>query len=68
MIEILELCVEGSTKARIVHQLNLSYGIASQYLEMLIRHDLIEMSDGKYKTTEKGKRSLSSLRDIKDLV
>ncbi len=68
LAEILEVCLEGARKTRIVYQVNLNFQVASQYLETLIKQDLIKMSDGKYKTTEKGKQFLNSYQDIQNLI
>ncbi len=66
--EILEVSLNGTNKTKIVYQVNLNFVAASRYLKALIKHGFIEMSDGKYKTTEKGKQFLSSCRDIQNLI
>ncbi len=42
--------------------------MASKYIETLIKQDLIKLSDGKYKTKEKGKQFLSIYQDIQDSI
>lgn len=66
--EILKVCLDGANKTKIVYKVNLNFMAASRYLEVLIKHGFIEMSDGKYKTKEKGKQFLNSYQDIQDLI
>jgi predicted transcriptional regulator len=70
MLIILEICCEndGINKTKIVYQTNLNFKVATLYLDMLIKEDLIEVKNPgpreKYLTTEKGKELLGNIRNI----
>jgi predicted transcriptional regulator len=66
--EILDICLEGANKTRIVYQVNLNFRTVNSYLDMLIKNSMIEVSgDAKkiYKTTEKGKELRSNYDRVK---
>ncbi len=69
--QILEICVCGASKTRVVYQANLNSSIGRQYLDNMVKSGLLEeVPDGArviYKTTSKGmslKGRLVQYRDI----
>jgi len=55
--EILNICIKGSSKTRVVYQANLNFRTVDPYLQLLIKNDLIKVQYGRriiYETTEKG--------------
>jgi predicted transcriptional regulator len=65
--KILEICVDGASKTRIVYQANLNFRTVNPYLELLSRNSLIAIKEGPiviYETTSKGKELLESFRII----
>jgi predicted transcriptional regulator len=73
--DILNTCVEGATKAKIVHQANLNFSTVYPYLINLINKGLIEEiaenSKVLYKTTLKGlefKRKIEQTRTVMDEI
>ena len=55
--EILNICIKGSSKTRVVYQANLNFRTVDPYLQLLIKNDLIKVQQGRhviYETTEKG--------------
>ncbi len=58
VMQILKLCVNGSSKTRIVHQANLNSASVKLYLDNLINSGFLEViaegSNVIYKTTPKG--------------
>ena len=61
--QILALCQEGTSKTRIVYQVNLNFKTVKEYLDLLLEKGLLEAIPGgrvMYKTTEKGERALAS--------
>jgi predicted transcriptional regulator len=69
--QILALCQEdGTSKTRIVYQVNLNFKSVDVYLDLLLEKGLIEATPGNhisYKTTEKGDRALESHRTIEEI-
>jgi predicted transcriptional regulator len=64
--EILEICRDGANKTRIVYQANLNFRTINPYLNLLLKNHLIEASQGKYKTTEKGANLLGDLNQVNE--
>ena len=70
MLLILEICSEndGVNKTKIVYQTNLNFKVATLYLDMLIKEEMIEVKNPgareKYLTTEKGKELLVNIKDV----
>ena len=67
--EILNVCLEGANKTRIVYQVNLNFRTVNTYLDLLIKNSMIEVTAAAtktYKTTERGKELLSSYERVKD--
>jgi len=56
--KILEICVSGASKAKVVYQANLNSSLGRQYLDNMVKSGLLEaIPDGAriiYKTTPKG--------------
>ncbi|MFB3764165.1 MAG: winged helix-turn-helix domain-containing protein [Methanotrichaceae archaeon] len=55
--QILEVCIDGATKTRIVYQSNLNFRTVNPYIDLLVRRRLIETAQDNrklYKTTEEG--------------
>ncbi len=64
--EILEACLEEINKKEICWQANLNSVMVAKHLKTLIKHKFVELSDDKYKTTEKGMDFLSTYKVMQD--
>ena len=67
--QILEICINGASKTRIVYLANLNFKTVNPYLNLLIKNDLIQVNEGRailYETTPKGLRLLESIKRIHD--
>jgi predicted transcriptional regulator len=67
--EILDICLEGANKTRIVYQVNLNFRTVNSYLDLLINNSMIEVSgEAKkiYKTTERGRELRNNYDRVKD--
>ena len=65
--QILEVCLDSSSKTRIVYQVNLNFRTINPYLDMLIKKRLIEISEAEqklYKTTPKGADLLDTIKQV----
>ncbi len=65
--EILELCIGGACKTRIVYKTNMNFKTAGPYLDKLIMKGLLHIINGDltvYETTEKGREILRGLKII----
>ena len=65
--DILELCIGGAGKTRIVYKTNMNFKTASSYIDKLIRNGLLHIINGDlivYETTEKGREILKGLKII----
>ncbi len=65
--QILEICVDGASKTRIVYQANLNFRTVNPYIELLTKNGLLETSVEStiiYKTTQKGMKMLKDFRSI----
>ena len=65
--QILDICVNGASKTRIVYQANLNFRTINPYLELLIRNSLIDVKKEQtliYKTTPKGLALLDNFNHI----
>ena len=66
---ILNLCkTEGSSKTKIVYQVNLNFKNAGLYLEWLTQHGYLEMNNKLYKTTPTGCKFLKNLNNINSTI
>jgi predicted transcriptional regulator len=61
--DILDVCISGANKTKIVHQAKLNFRIINPYLDLLIEKNLIKTSQGQvlYETTTKGISVLESI-------
>jgi len=67
--QILEICMNGAIKTKIVYQANLNFRTVNLYLDLLIKNDLIRVNEGRailYNTTPEGIRLLESIKQIND--
>jgi predicted transcriptional regulator len=67
--QILDICLPGASKTKIVYQANLNFRTVNPYLDFLIKNDLIRVNEGRailYETTPKGVRLLESIKQIND--
>ena len=65
--KILEVCINGANKTKIVYQANLNFRTVNPYLQTLVRNNLLEASQGKhtiYKTTKQGRSLEESINHI----
>lgn len=70
--QILEICIEGANKTRVVYQANLNSAKGAQYLDNLTKSGLVEViPDGArfiYRTTSKGKELQEKLEQFKSMM
>jgi predicted transcriptional regulator len=67
--EILNICLDGASKTKIVYQANLNFRTVNPYLKLLIKKDLLLAKNEPrmlYETTNKGKVLLENYNRIKD--
>lgn len=65
--QILEVCLNSSSKTRIVYQVNLNFRTINPYLDILMKNSLIEISEPEqklYKTTPKGEGLLDTIKEV----
>lgn len=65
--QILEVCLEKSSKTRIVYQVNLNFRTINPYLQLLIKNELLDLLEGEqklYRTTARGESLLESIKKI----
>ena len=66
---ILDMCrSDGSTKTKIVYQINLNFKNAGSYLEWLTEHGYLIKESRVYKTTASGLDLLQDLNDINSII
>lgn len=66
---ILDLCkTNGSSKTRIVYQVNLNFKNAGLYLEWLTTHGYLVKEDRLYRTTPTGDVLLDNLKDVNSTI
>lgn len=64
---ILEICISGAIKTKIVHQANLNFSMIDPYIFMLTKNGMIDTRDGSrviYQTTPKGMELLEDFKRI----
>jgi len=69
--QILEVCLERSSKTRIVYQVNLNFRTINSYLELLLKNKLLDMVEEEqklYKTTARGKILLENIKKINESI
>ncbi len=67
--EILDVCLNGANKTRIVYQANLNFRTVNPYLDLLIGKNLIKVSQGqmlRYETTPQGIDMLEDIKGVHD--
>jgi predicted transcriptional regulator len=67
--QILEICMNGASKTKIVYQANLNFKTVNPYLDLLIKNEMIQVNEGRailYETTPKGIRLPESIKRIHD--
>jgi predicted transcriptional regulator len=65
--QILDICVDGASKTRIVYQANLNFRTVNPYIALLTKNGLLEISNAPaitYKTTQKGMKMLKDFKSI----
>jgi predicted transcriptional regulator len=65
--QILDICINGASKTRIVYQANLNFRTINPYLELLTKNELINVKKEQtiiYKTTPKGLDLLDNFKQI----
>jgi len=66
---ILNICREdGSSKTKIVYQINLNFKNAGLYIEWLIANGYLTKEDKVFRTTPSGQRLLENLNDISPII
>ena len=69
LAEILETCIDGADKTRIVYQVNLNFATVNPHLDLLVKNGLIEIVPfDTYKTSIKGKEILEKIRELMELL
>lgn len=69
--KILEICIDGASKTRIVYQANLNFRTVNSYLQILIKNNLLEASqeDHKlYKTTAEGVNMYEKISKVSSML
>jgi len=69
--KILEICLNGASKTRIVYQANLNFRTVNPYLDILIKNNLLEASQENhilYKTTEEGANMHDTISRLNDML
>jgi predicted transcriptional regulator len=65
--DILDICIEGASKTRIVCKANLNFKTVNPYIELLIKNGLVNTAKEQivtYRTTSKGKAFLENFKQI----
>jgi predicted transcriptional regulator len=69
--KILKICTNGASKTRIVYQANLNFRTVSPYLQILIKNNLLEASEGGqilYKTTKEGTNLQETISQVNEAL
>ena len=64
-VDILKVAIDGAKKTRIVYEVNLNFGVAEKYLQMLKEKELIRYEKGLFITTDKGRVFQEMAKEIK---
>ena len=65
--QILDICVKGASKTRIVYQVNLNFRTINPYLDLLTKNGLIDVKKEQpliYETTPRGLDLLDNFKQI----
>ncbi len=66
--KILDTCVDGANKTKIVYQANLNFRTVNRPLDLLLKKGLLEATDGDrpiYRTTPEGERAIVTLQEAR---
>jgi predicted transcriptional regulator len=69
--KILEICINGASKTRIVYQANLNFRTVNPYLRTLIKNNLLEASQEShvlYKTTKEGANMYETISKVNNML
>lgn len=69
--KILDICIDGASKTKIVYQANLNFRTVIPYIDLMVKNGLIEPaseSNKMYVTTQKGINILKEFRNIQDML
>lgn len=69
--QILQVCIQGANKTRIVYLVNLNFRTIVPYLDSLVGNGLLSIEPGEisvYKTTQKGINTLQKLKEVQELL
>ncbi|OPY55233.1 MAG: hypothetical protein A4E49_00534 [Methanosaeta sp. PtaU1.Bin112] len=69
--KILEICLNGASKTKIVYQANLNFRTVNPYLDILIKNNLLEASKDNhilYKTTREGANMQETISKVNDML
>ena len=58
LADVLEVAVKGAKKTRIMNNANLSHSLLEKYLKDTVGIGFLQLSNGSYETTEKGRKFL----------
>lgn len=67
--QILDICIKGASKTRIVYQANLNFRTISPYLDLLTKNGLINVKKEQnliYETTPRGLDLLDNFKQIQN--
>jgi predicted transcriptional regulator len=67
--QILDICIKGASKTRIVYQANLNFRTINPYLDLLTRNGLIDVKKEQtliYETTPRGLDLLDNFKQIQN--
>lgn len=69
--QVLDICIDGASKTRIVYQANLNFRTVIPYIELLTKNGLLESTNGSltiYTTTAKGLKLLKDFKSIQNVI
>jgi len=62
--EILQICISGAKKTRIVYQTNINFKMLAAYLEILTGSGLLESVGDHYYTTDAGREYIYHVEEL----
>jgi predicted transcriptional regulator len=71
ILEMLDVCVKGSSKTRIVYRANLNFKTITPYLDLLIANGFLNVRKERlliYETTPKGLTLLDYLKQLQNML
>ncbi len=71
--QILDVCIEGASKTKIVYQSNLNFRTVIPYIDLLTKNGLLEVSTTNrpsviFTTTPKGLKVLKDFKSIQSVI